>query len=87
MNFLQYDFQLNLGDILEVTINTTANVRIMDPVNFLYYRHKRKYKYIGGLTTPPLFTASVPYKGRWHVVIDLEGLSGDVRAAVKVIRT
>ena len=86
MNFLHYDFQLNVGDTVEVTLNTIANVRLLDPTNFLYYQNGRKYKYTGGLAHPPQFSVSPPSKGRWHVVIDLAGLSGDVNAAVKVIR-
>lgn len=87
MKFLHYDFQLNGGDIVEVTLDTAANVRLMDPTNFLYYRNGRKYKYTGGLAGPPKFTISPPSKGRWHVVIDLAGFAGNVNASVKVIRT
>ena len=87
MNFLSYDFQLDSNDIVEVTLNTMANVRLMDPTNFLYYRNGRKYKYLGGLSNPPIYTLSPPSKGRWYVAIDLQGLpAGQVNAAVKVIR-
>ena len=86
MNFLQYDFQLNPNDVVEVTLNTIANVKLMDPTNFLYYRNKRKYKFTGGIAKPPKYTVSPPSKGRWHVVIDMEGFSGDVVASAKVIR-
>ena len=86
MNFLHYDFQLNSGDVVEVTLNTVANVRLLDPTNFAYYTNNRKYKFVGGLAQPPLFTISPPSKGHWHVVIDLTGLPGAVNASVKVIR-
>ncbi|MCL2705868.1 MAG: DUF1883 domain-containing protein [Spirochaetaceae bacterium] len=86
MNFLHYNFQLNTIDVVEVTLNTVANVRLLDPTNFLYYQNGRKYKHFGGAAKPPKFTISPPYKGSWNVVIDLAGLSGDVNASVKVIR-
>jgi len=86
MNFLNYDFQLNANDIVEVTLNTVANVRLLDPTNFLYYRNGRKYKFLGGIAKPPQFTISPPSAGHWYIVIDLAGLSGDVNASVKVIR-
>ena len=30
MNFLQYDFNLNDNDTVQVTLNSQANVRLMD---------------------------------------------------------
>ncbi len=87
MNFLHYDFQLNINDVVEVNLNTSANVRLMDPTNFTYYKNGRKYKYTGGIANPPQFQISPPAKGHWHLVIDLAGLSGNVNASVKVVRS
>ena len=87
MNFLNYDLKLGANDIVEVTLDTVANVRLMDPANFLYYKNSRKYTYTGGLASPPKFVVSAPGEGRWHLVIDLAGLMGNVNASVKIIRS
>ena len=34
MNFLHYEFDLSAGDVVEVTLDKQANVRLLDGVNF-----------------------------------------------------
>jgi hypothetical protein len=50
LNFLKYDLgNLKRGEIVEVTLTSGANVRLMDSSNFNNYKNGRKHKYYGGL--------------------------------------
>ena len=85
MNFLHYDLHLSSGQAVEVTLDRQANVRLLDDANFHSYRQGRQHKYFGGLAkqSPALLTP--PHPGHWHVVVDLGGFAGTVRASVRTI--
>ena len=85
MNFLHYDVSASTGDIVEVTLDKQANVRLLDNTNFSKYKRGEKHSYYGGLATVSPFTVQVPRSGPWHVVIDLGGYPGTVRASVRTI--
>ena len=84
MNFLHYEFQLKKGDVVEVKLDKQANVQLLDELNFSNYKKGKKYSHIGGLSKKLLVELSSPYKGHWHLVIDLGGHAGTVKAAVRV---
>jgi len=86
MNYLHYDLQLNLNDIVEVTLDKQANVRLLDEANFSSYKGGRQHQYYGGLVKKSPFRIRAPHSGHWHVVIDLGGYAGTVRASVNVVR-
>lgn len=86
MNFLHYDVSASSGDIVEVTLDKQANVRLLDSVNFSKYKRGEKHSYYGGHATTSPFRIQVPRPGSWHVVIDLGGYPGTVRASVQTIR-
>lgn len=86
MNFLHYDVTANSGDIIEVTLDKQANVLLLDSVNFSKYKRGEKHSYYGGHATTSPFRIQVPNPGAWHVVIDLGGYPGTVRASVRTIR-
>jgi hypothetical protein len=86
MDFVHYDLkQLHGGEVVEVTLDTAANVRLLDEPNFRGYRGGRQYTFYGGYVTQSPYTARVPHGGHWHVVIDLGGYSGQVRSGVRVL--
>ena len=84
MNFLHYEFDLSADDVVEVTLDKQANVRLLDPTNFSQYRSGGKHKYFGGLAKQSPIRLAPPHAGHWHVVIDLGGYAGTVRAAARV---
>jgi hypothetical protein len=86
MKFLHYDFQLDSGDIVEVTLDKQANVQLMDDSNFSNYRRGQRFQYHGGLARRSPIRLAVPHSGHWNVVIDLGGAVGSVRASVKTIK-
>jgi len=86
MNYLHYDLQLTLGDVVEVTLDKQANVRLMDDSNFSKYKRGDQHKYYGGLQTKSPARLAAPGPGQWHLVVDLGGYAGTVRASVRTIR-
>ena len=85
MDFLHYSVNAGSGDIVVVTLDRRANVMLLDDVNFAAYRRGRSFRYSGGLATRSPVRLVPPHHGHWHVVIDLGGYGGTVRAAVRVV--
>ena len=71
MNFLHYDLQLMAGDIVEVTLDKQANVRLLDGTNFLRYRSGQQHTYYGGLAISLRFTCDRPMaaNGTWSSIL------------------
>jgi hypothetical protein len=86
MKFLQYDFNLNTGDVVEVTLDKQANVQLMDDSNFSNYRRGQRFRYHGGLAKNSPVRLSAPHAGHWNLVIDLGGGAGSIRASVRTIK-
>jgi hypothetical protein len=86
VNFLHYDFNLRAGDVVEVTLDKQANVRLLDDINFSKYKRGERHRYYGGLAKKSPVSLSPPRAGHWHVVIDLGGYAGRVRASARVVK-
>lgn len=86
MQFLHNDLgHRSGGEIVEVTLDTRANVRLMDSSNFSSYKRGRQHRFHGGQATRSPVRLQIPRSGRWHVVIDLGGYGGKVRSNVRVL--
>lgn len=85
MNFLDFPINASAGDTVLVTLDKQANVRLLDSANFQRYRRRERYSYHGGLAKVSPARIKVPSTGQWHVVVDLGGYSGNVRASVQVV--
>ena len=86
MNFLHYDLSLSSNDVVEVTLDKQANVRLLDDINFSRYKSGQQHTYYGGLAKVNPVRISAPHSGHWNLVIDLGGYAGTVRASVRTIR-
>ncbi|GJL72801.1 MAG: hypothetical protein NMNS01_20000 [Nitrosomonas sp.] len=80
----------NLGhrkrdEIIEVTLSSGANVRLMNGANFSNYKNGRRYQYIGGLAKCSPLRLRIPDPGHWHIAIDTQGLKGYPTASVRVL--
>jgi hypothetical protein len=84
MNYLHYDLNLSSGDVVVVSLDKQANVQLMDDSNFSNYRRGQRFTYSGGRATTSPATVRPPHAGRWHLVIDLGGQAGTVRASVNI---
>lgn len=85
MNYLHYDLQLTADQVIEVTLDKQANVRLLDESNFSKYKRGERHQYFGGLTKNSPAHLKPPRPGKWHLVIDLGGYPGTVRASVRAI--
>ena len=86
MNFLKYDLgNLKRGEVVEVTLTSGANVRLMDSSNFNSYKNGRKHRFYGGLAKKSPVRIAVPNSGHWYVAVDMQGLRGSTNASVRVV--
>ena len=85
MNFLHYELNIHADQIVEVTLDRQANVRLLDEGNFQSYRRGQRHRYHGGLAKVSPVRLAPDRPGRWHIVIDLGGYAGTVRASVRVV--
>lgn len=85
MYHLNYEFDASPGDTAEVTIDRAANVMLMDSANYSQYKRDQKYQYYGGYETRSPVRKAIPQPGHWHVVIDLGGGPGQVRASTRLL--
>lgn len=86
MNYLHYKLDLKPDEVVEVTLDKQANVRLLDENNFINYKHGKRHTYYGGLAKQSPARLSPPRPGHWHLVIDLGGYSGSVQASVRTLR-
>ncbi len=86
MQFLHNDLgYLRGGEIVEITLNGAANVRLMDSSNFSSYRSGRQHRFIGGQARKSPTRLRIPHAGHWHVAIDRGGYGGRIGAGVRVL--
>jgi hypothetical protein len=86
MNFLHYTVDAGPENVVRVNLTGPANVRLLDPLNFAKYRLAKRYIATAGPETQSPIKFVPPFKGKWHVVVDVEGQAGGVRASVDVQR-
>ena len=74
------------GDVVVVTLSgSAANVRLLDSYNFSQYQNGRNHNYYGGLAQQSPVRMPIPHSGKWHVVVDMQGLRGSVNAGFQAI--
>lgn len=76
---------LDEGDIVEVTLDSQANVILLDSGNYYAYTQEWDFDYYGGLARYSPYDIVVPYSGLWHLVIDLGGAEGYIRYSINII--
>lgn len=86
MNYLHYELDLDASDVVEVTLDKQANVRLLDEANYAHYQHGERHSYHGGLARRSPIRLVPPHAGHWHLIIDLGGYAGTVQAAVRTLR-
>ena len=84
--YLHRELKMELGDAVEIKLKQSANVMLLDPVNYDSYRKEQNFCYFGGYAKYSPIQLQVPYSGTWHVVIDLGGIPGTVEYTVNVIK-
>ncbi len=85
MDFLHADFRGKANDVAIVTLDNQANVILLDDINFSEYKQGRSSKYYGGWACRSPVRLNPPHYGHWHVVVDLGGNVGAVRAGIRFV--
>lgn len=86
MQFIHNDLgQRKKGEIIEVTLTSGANVRLMNSSNFSNYKNGRRHSYTGGLAKRSPLRLAIPSSGHWHVAIDMQGLRGSTKASIRIL--
>ena len=85
MGHLHYEVDLESKDRVQVTLDHAANVMLLDTANYAQYKLGKDCSFYGGYAKQSPVTLAPPHRGKWHVVIDVEGHGGTVRAAVAVV--
>lgn len=65
-------FQIPIGEtiIVEVTLNYSANVYLMEDDEYDKYKECENFNYYGGRATQSPYRVKIPSTGHWHLVID-----------------
>lgn len=86
MQFIHTDLgQRRRGEIVEITLTSGANVRLLSNSDFSNYKNGRQHRYVGGLARRSPVRLQIPRSGHWHVAVDMQGLRGSTRASVRVL--
>jgi len=86
MNYLHYDLSLDSDDIVVVTLDKQANVRLLNDINFSNYQRGERHTYYGGRAIRSPIKIPAPSAGHWHLVVDLGGAAGTVQASVSTVK-
>lgn len=86
MSHLHSDFRIGPQDMIVVTLSHQARVMLLNSTNYSAYRCGRRFRYRGGWYTQSPVRLVPPCQGHWHVVIDLAGRAGSVRAGIRLAR-
>jgi len=85
MDYLHQEFDAGPNDVIEVTLDHAANVLLLDSTNFANYQNGRRYRYIGGYVRTSPYRITPPREDHWHLVVDLGGYAGSVRASARLL--
>ena len=91
MDYIHHELELAEGEAVEVTFDARGtpgggvNVQLLDGANYELYRQRKPFRYRGGFYAESPAVLSPPEPGRWHLVIDLGGGPGRVRASARVL--
>lgn len=85
MEFLHTEFIGDRGSSALVTLDGQANVMLLSDSDFQAYQRGDSFHYVGGWATRSPVRLTAPHHDRWHVVVDLGGYDGQIRAGVRII--
>lgn len=84
LEFLHQELEAGPDDLIEVTLDSPANVLLLDSESYENYRNNRPYHYFGGYVAHSPYRLRPVTQGKWHLIVDLGGGPGHVRAFLRV---
>ena len=86
MKFIHTDLgHRQKGEIVEISLTSGANVRLMDSANFSRYKAGRDHRYYGGLAKRTPIKLAISNAWSWHVAVDALGLRCRTRASILIL--
>ena len=85
MNYVHYKVTVGPNKVIQVGLNRQAFVRLLDTSNYNRYVMRKPYDYSGGLAQTSPVNMIPPHHGTWHVVVDLDGKAGQLKAKIKIL--
>ena len=73
------------GTVIEITLSTIANVRLMNGSNFERFTETLKHQFLGGVAKKSPIRLTIPELGHWHLVVDMEGHKSLAESSVKMV--
>jgi hypothetical protein len=83
---LQQEVEAGPDDVVEVVLSGPANAMLLDSANYEHYRRGESFEYHGGFAKESPFPITPPHPGRWHLVVDLGGHTGQVEAGYRILQ-
>jgi Domain of unknown function (DUF1883) len=83
---LHQEVEVGPDEEVEVYLSGPANAILLDSTNYEHYRRGEPYEYEGGFAEDSPFPIEPPHPGRWHLVVDLGGYTGHVRAGYRILQ-
>lgn len=77
---------LHAGDVLRVTLDHQADVRLLDDANYALLKAKSKYESVGGHATKSPVVLVAPSDGHWNLIIDAGDHTRELHASVDVLK-
>jgi hypothetical protein len=59
---------------------------LLDSTSYEHYRRGESFEYHGGFAQDSPFPITPPHPGRWHLVVDLGGHTGQVEAGYRILQ-
>ncbi len=82
---LHKKLSLSLEDIIEINLDNSAQVFLVDSENYDNYLSDLDFDYYGTTVDKSPFRMVPPYEGFWHLIIEQVDISQPVQAHIKVI--
>ena len=82
---LHKTLDLATTDVLQVTVNTTAYVYLMDEENYALYKEDQEFEYYGQEVGRAPYTTRAPFAGLWHLVIEQVDRTLPLTAGVSIL--
>ena len=86
MNYLHYKIKADPQNVIKVSLNHKANIKLLDTVSYYKYRNGKPFQPTAEFIDVASIQIKVPHKSNWHILVEHgDYYKGILRALVDVI--